>query len=962
MRCLLVIALLCAPLCAQEVASEFIIDEAGWEKADRKATHLTVSDRVPLRDEHMAAVLEFKALNNFTAHVTRLGGPGVAQLARITGLQYLTLRAWRDMDDDALRALGALTNLKQLTLEFATPVDGAFVKAFAGAAALANLRLMFSEAGPGLCAGLGALKQASMLDLGVGKFNGSPDYAALAGMTGLRLLDLRGGVFAPALLQHISRSITMLRVAPECKFDDAHAAAVKAAPELASLHLPSCQIGNLGLEALAVLPKLRMLDLVACAGFNDDGMKALAKSKSLKGLVINDCKQLKDASLDALASLGLTSLSASNCGFSNDAVRRFQQKNPDCFVVTVPWSEGRPDAPRDLPAASRVEVEGDFGAVITSVGELSALPDESEALWVNFISSDATADELKRFTKVRRLRLDQPRAANANLAEIIAGMARLEELVFVMYHPSARDFSPLGALPLKRLGLYQSSSIDSLLTAVATCPIEALELDFGETYPNRPNVQPDQLRLFPKLRKLRLTAAGVYLWKDFEVFSEMQLRSLTLQFELVRDAIAIPLVRMPLTEVDLRACYGIDDTVAKRFVSSGLKSLNLVSTDITDATLKEIKKAGKLEYLNLRGCYYISNEGIKSLAGLKELRRLYLGQCDGLTAACLPHLSTLLNLSMLDLEGMTGFTPERIAALAPLAGLSWLSMQRISPVLDEPLSELRSKLAGARMDVSKGSGPPLSRTPRWLTARQLSDLELMPEGTRAVLFQYEPTGPEASAMKKFRNLRCLAFANSLHDVVQWAATLKNIEVLHINASPKLDGRVFAELGKMKSLIELRAEISNTVNARHLRSLAKSKSLKRLYLVFGVEDAGPAKFTPDEFKAISEIATLEDLGFYQLAGIDDRAFEALGALKTLRGLRLHRCPGIADLLIGELVRQMPNLELLMFIDCPDLADDAMDHVFRLGALRQLNLEGCPKVTPPWRARFRTNRPDVLLVDG
>lgn len=960
MRYLLLVALLCAPLYAQADDAVFIVEEAGWATANRKATSLSVSDRLPLRDEDMAKVLEFKALTKLTAHVTRLGAKGVMQLATITSLQYLTLRAWRDINDEALRALGALVSLKQLTLEFATAVDGAFLAAFAKSSGLGNVRLIFTEAGPGLCSGLGALPQVSMLDIGIGKLNGSPDFAPLAGMTGLRLLDLRVAVFAPGFLQHITRAVTMLRVAPECKFGDEHAAAIKSAPELASLHIPNSAIGNAGLASLASMPKLRMLDMPGCAGFDDEGIKALAKARALKGLIINNCKQLKDPALDALAAVGLSSLSASNCGFSNEAIKRFQQKNPDCFVVTAPWSDDRPDATRDLPEASRIAIEGDFGNIITSGGELSALPDTTEALWVNFISNDAGAEELKRFKKLRRLRLDQPRAAN--LPDLIAGMTRLEELVLVMYAPLPRDFALWGALPLKRLGLYRCGVIDAMLAGVAVCPLEALELDFGESYPTRASVQPDQLRPFPKLRKLRLTAAGVYLWKDFEVFNELALRSLTLQFELVRDAIAIPLVRMPLTELDLRACYGIDDVVARRFINSNLKSLNLVHTDITDATLKEIKKCGKLETLNLRGCHYIGNEGIKSLSGLKELRRLYLGQCDGLTAACLPHLSALLNLNVLDLEGMTGFTPERVAALGGLAALNWLSMQGISPLLEEPLAQLRAKLAVARVEVSKGPGPPLSRTPRWLTARQISDLDLMPEGTRALLFQYEPVGAEASAMKKFRNLRCLGFRDSQYDVVQWAATLKNIEVLHINSSQRLDGRIFTEIAKMKSLVELRVEISNNVNAKQMRGLAKVKTLKRLYLVFGIGDAGPAKFTPDEFKAISEVAGLEDLGLYQVHGLDDRAFEALGAAKSLRGLRLHRCPGVADLLIGELVNSLGGLELLAFNDCPDLADDAMDHVFKLSALKQLSLTGCPNVTPPWRARFRTNRPDVVLADG
>ena len=99
-----------------------------------------------------------------------------------------------------------------------------------------------------------------------------------------------------------------------------------------------------------------------------------------------------------------------------------------------------------------------------------------------------------------------------------------------------------------------------------------------------------------------------------------------------------------------------------------LEKANLVEIDgLTDEALVFVGKLANLKDLNL-GDAQITNAGVKSLAGLKNLTRLQLGWTKDVGDAAIPALSPLSKLEFLGLGG-TNVTDDGIPALASLAGL-----------------------------------------------------------------------------------------------------------------------------------------------------------------------------------------------------------------------------------------------------------------------------------------------------
>jgi uncharacterized protein (TIGR02996 family) len=98
----------------------------------------------------------------------------------------------------------------------------------------------------------------------------------------------------------------------------------------------------------------------------------------------------------------------------------------------------------------------------------------------------------------------------------------------------------------------------------------------------------------------------------------------------------------------------------------------------------------------------ITDEGLASLGGLKELRRLDLHCCEQLTDAALDHLLPLPNLTHLDLSG----TRITVADLKRLRALPALRLLELGPrkVPQAPLRSLQKALP--RVTVRSGADSP----------------------------------------------------------------------------------------------------------------------------------------------------------------------------------------------------------------------------------------------------------------
>jgi hypothetical protein len=118
----------------------------------------------------------------------------------------------------------------------------------------------------------------------------------------------------------------------------------------------------------------------------------------------------------------------------------------------------------------------------------------------------------------------------------------------------------------------------------------------------------------------------------------------------------------------------------------------------TDATLEQIAKLDRLEYLKLNGGRGITDCGAAKLAGLTRLQYLSL-QRTGMTGAGLRHLRGLMRLQELDL-----FNSDKIddSGLAHLRGLHQLTSLDLSGtcVTDAGLVHLRGLNSLTSLDLS----------------------------------------------------------------------------------------------------------------------------------------------------------------------------------------------------------------------------------------------------------------------
>ena len=100
---------------------------------------------------------------------------------------------------------------------------------------------------------------------------------------------------------------------------------------------------------------------------------------------------------------------------------------------------------------------------------------------------------------------------------------------------------------------------------------------------------------------------------------------------------------------------------------------------MTDLGLAKLRKLKKLQQLDLSGLA-ITPAGLKTLAGLPDLRRLSLWNVGSLDDAAAPYLEALGNLTSLDLSN-TSIGDATLARLAKLPNLRrlYVSETKVTP-------------------------------------------------------------------------------------------------------------------------------------------------------------------------------------------------------------------------------------------------------------------------------------------
>lgn len=281
--------------------------------------------KVPLKEQAALAALEAgakgRAVTSEAGHVVKLTAPDMTdelakELPALPHLESLTLSGSR-ITDSGLAALAELKSVHTLLLD-GTQIGDAGLKALAALPQLQNLNLAGCPITDDGLAELAALTDLRMLNLGQTKVTGA-GLKHLAALTKLESLYLQD---TPVNFETVE-SLTPWK-------------------NLKLLQLAGSQVDG---SIVRVLPGLTGLERLYLNGtrIRDEDMPALAavlssNSRHLKGLFLEDNRQLSDASVEPLGPLAslpdLALIHVFDTGITKDGVIRLCKMLPEANIVS----------------------------------------------------------------------------------------------------------------------------------------------------------------------------------------------------------------------------------------------------------------------------------------------------------------------------------------------------------------------------------------------------------------------------------------------------------------------------------------------------------------------------------------------------------------------------------------------------------------------------------------------------
>ncbi|MCC6574149.1 MAG: hypothetical protein IT462_10175 [Planctomycetes bacterium] len=248
----------------------------------------------------------------------------------------------------------------------------------------------------------------------------------------------------------------------------------------------------------------------------------------------------------------------------------------------------------------------------------------------NYKLTDKSLEDVAALGSLRKLTL----SGCSNVGEVVTGaplarLGRLQDLDLSGTQAGGPDFlRQLAGLPsLRRLALNDTNAADASMEVVAdfASPLETLEVGGN----------------------IEITPGGIAAIARVSSLRSLSLRGLAGVNSSTIYALR-PLVE--LVELDLTNCQNIDaQTLVELGDKQDLKILRLGGCDVTDEVAQSL---ARLQLVELDVTFTrLTDEGVKALSGMKDLRRLGLGSCVQLTAESMTHVAKLPALQSLDLEG-----------------------------------------------------------------------------------------------------------------------------------------------------------------------------------------------------------------------------------------------------------------------------------------------------------------------
>lgn len=250
-------------------------------------------------DEWLKNVVGYDTLQKIDLANCEIHGEGLKHVGSLTGLREVNLTL-TPVADDALAHLAGLTELRTLGLA-STKCTGTGFEHLKGLTKLENVNLHFTPVND---AGLKAISQLPLtgrLWLGHTHFTdeGAKHLAALTKLKrcGLGSQEKASSGEAVAALVNLPLVDLTLLDNQATPIGVAHAAKIATLEKLDISHGPT--VGDESLKLLAQMPKLTELK-IGNAQLTDDGLQALAGSKTLKTVTLTGVKKVTSAGVERL--------------------------------------------------------------------------------------------------------------------------------------------------------------------------------------------------------------------------------------------------------------------------------------------------------------------------------------------------------------------------------------------------------------------------------------------------------------------------------------------------------------------------------------------------------------------------------------------------------------------------------------------------------------------------------------
>ena len=320
--------------------------------------------------------------------------------------------------------------------------------------------------------------------------------------------------------------------------------------------------------------------------------------------------------------------------------------------------------------------------------------------------------------------------------------------------------------------------------------------------------------------------------------------------------------------LSLRACVNVTDNGIGHLKSlHSLKLLDLERTQVTERGLRSLKSLTKLEALGLDNTK-LTDAGLSELRAWPNLKRLFFKECPEVTDVGLGHIKNLNSLETLSFSKCSKVTNAGLEQLAGLSGLTRLSVIDCPGMNDSAVASLANLKQLTSLDLSGAN---------------LTDESLLTIGKFTSLERLELkhcrqlSGGGLAHLKGLTQLHYLDFGHcrDLHQGLEFLADLPRLTVLDLTGTGLSNG----ELEHVTSIPKLR-----------VLSLAECQE---------IDDVGIAH--------LAGASGLDGLWLSGCGRVTDGSIEHLSRLTSLKELKLDRTR-VTPAGIAELRKRLPGCEI------------------------------------------------------